>query len=100
VKDWTEEERLNLRVDVAQNGLQSKFRDKSLQNIAKDILEISRAGLNSRNRLNAHGENETVFLQDLDRMALLGENNADRLIRQFKGAWDYDIMRTYKECIY
>jgi glutamate--cysteine ligase len=100
VKDWSEEERQSLRVDVARHGFQTPFRDKTLQDIAKDILEISRAGLNARNKLNAHGENETVFLQDLDRMALLGESNADRLIRQFKGAWDYDIFRTYKECIY
>lgn len=100
VKDWTEEERQQLRVDVPRDGFQTKFRNKALQNIAKDVLAISRAGLNARGRLNAHGENETIFLQDLDRMALLGESNADRLIRQFKGAWDGDITRTYKECIY
>lgn len=100
VKDWTDEERQTLRDDVAKYGLQTKFRTGTLQDIAKDVLKISRAGLNARNKFNAHGENETVFLQDLDRMVLLGESNADRLIRQFKGAWDYDIMRAYKECIY
>jgi glutamate--cysteine ligase len=100
VKDWTEEERQQLREDVPRYGFQTEFRRKTLQDMAKDVLEISRAGLNARGRLNAHGENETIFLQDLDRMTLLGENNADRLIRQFKGAWDYDILRTYKECIY
>ncbi len=100
VKDWTEEERQALRRDVPRHGFQTIFRGKPLQEMAKDILALSRAGLNARARLNAHGENETVFLQDLDRMALLGESNADRLIRQFKGAWDYDIMRAYKECIY
>jgi len=100
VKDWTEEERQSLRADVAKQGFQTAFRNGNLQDIAKDILDISRRGLNARNKFNSHGENETVFLQDLDRMALLGESNADRLIRQFKGAWDYDIMRAYKECIY
>jgi glutamate--cysteine ligase len=100
VKDWTDEERQNLRNDVAKHGFQTPFKNGSLQDVAKDILQISRRGLNARHKFNSHGENETVFLQDLDRMTLLGESNADRLIRQFKGAWDYDIMRAYKECIY
>ncbi len=100
VKDWTADERQQLRNDVPLHGFQTVFRNGTLQDIAKDVLAISRTGLNARGRLNAHGENETVFLQDLDRMALLGESNADRLIRQFKGAWDYDILRAYKECIF
>ena len=100
VKDWTTEERQKLRVDVPRHGFQTEFRGKTLQEMAKDILEISRAGLNARAKMNSHGENETVFLQELDRMALIGESNADRLIRLYKGAWDGDITRTYKECIF
>lgn len=100
VKDWTEEERDTLRREVPRTGFQTEFRGRTVQDITKDILDISRKGLNARARLNAHGENETIFLQDLDRMTTLGENNADRLIRLFKGAWDGDIKRTYKECTF
>lgn len=100
VKDWTTDERQKLRVDVPKYGFQTEFRGKTVQDMAKDILEISRAGLNARAKMNSHGENETVFLQELDRMAMIGESNADRLIRLYKGAWDGDITRTYKECIF
>lgn len=100
VKDWTADERQKLRVDVPKYGFQTEFRGKTVQDMAKDILEISRAGLNARAKMNSHGENETVFLQELDRMAMIGESNADRLIRLYKGAWDGDITRTYKECIF
>ena len=89
-----------MRVDVPRYGFQTEFRGKTVQDMAKDILEISRAGLNTRAKMDSHGENETVFLQELDRMAMVGENNADRLIRLYKGAWDGDITRTYKECIF
>lgn len=100
VKDWTEEERQQMRVEVPKQGFQTEIRGKTFQEMAKDILEISRAGLNARAKMNSHGENETVFLQELDRMAMTGQSNADRLIDLFNGAWDGDITRTYKECIF
>ena len=71
-----------------------------MQDIAKEALAISRAGLNARNRFNAHGENETVFLQELDGFARTGKVNADLLIEKFNGAWDGDIMQAYEDCIY
>lgn len=100
VKDWTEEERQKMRVDVPKQGFQTEIRGKTFQEMAKDILEISRAGLNARAQMNSHGENETVFLQELDRMAMTGQSNADRLIDLFNRSWDGDITRTYKECIF
>lgn len=100
VKDWTEQERQQMRVDVPKQGFQTEIRGKSFQEVAKDILQISRAGLNARAKMNSHGENETVFLQELDRMAATGESNADRLIHLFNGPWEGDIRRTYKECIF
>jgi glutamate--cysteine ligase len=100
VKDWTQQERQQMRVDVPKQGFQTEIRGKTFQEMAKDILEISRAGLNARAKMNSHGENETVFLQELDRIAEKGQSNADRLIDLFNGAWDGDITRTYKECIF
>lgn len=100
VKDWTEAERLQLRRDVAKHGLQTPFRDGTLLDIAREAMVISRTGLNARGKMNAHGENETVFLQDLDRMIVEGRSNADRLIDLYSGEWGGDISRTYTACIY
>jgi glutamate--cysteine ligase len=100
VKDWTAEERQALRDQVPMHGLQTPFRTGTLQDLAKRALEIARTGLNARAALNLHGENETVFLQDLDAMASSGRSNADRLIDLYKGAWDGDISRVYKECTF
>jgi len=41
VKDWTEEERQQLRRDVPKMGLQTPFRNKTLREIALAVLAIS-----------------------------------------------------------
>ncbi|WP_017931593.1 glutamate--cysteine ligase [Robiginitomaculum antarcticum] len=100
VKDWTQEEREQLRRDVPKMGLQTPHRGGTLQDVAKAALDISRHGLNARAHLNGHGESETVFLQELDEFARSGKSNADRLIADYKGKWDGDITRAYQDCIY
>jgi len=100
VKGWTTDERQTLRETVPMHGLQTPFRATTVQALAKQVLDISRAGLNARAKLNAHGENETIFLQDLDDMVASGQSNADRLIEKFKTEWKGDILRSYTDCIY
>jgi len=100
VKDWTEEDRAQLRRDVPKMGLQAPFRGKTLREIAIAALAISREGLKTRGRTNAHGENESVFLQELDNFARTGRSNADRLISDFTDKWDGDILKAYTDCRY
>ena len=100
VKDWTEEDRAQLRRDVPKMGLQTPFRGKTLREIAIAALAISREGLKTRGRTNAHGENESVFLQELDNFARTGRSNADRLISDFTDKWDGDILKAYTDCRY
>ena len=100
VKDWDEMERFTLRISVPKLGLQTPFRDKTVQDLAREALDIARAGLNKRARLNLHGENESLFLQPLDKMVASGQSHADRLIARFKGEWNGDTAHCYKDCVY
>lgn len=100
VKDWSEQERDQLRRDVPKYGLQTPFRNGTLQDVAKRVLVLSREGLKTRGQLNAHGESETVFLQDLDRIARSGRSNADNLIADYHGKWKSDIMQAYTDCAF
>ena len=100
VKDWTEEEREALRRGAAKTGLKTRFRDRTLQDIAREVLAIGREGLNARKRLNGHGENEALFLDDLDEIAKTGRTRAESLIARFNGEWDGSIEPVFTECAY
>ncbi|MEQ8434851.1 MAG: glutamate--cysteine ligase [Oceanicaulis sp.] len=100
VKDWTAEERAALRAGAARHALHTPFRGATLQTVAKDILAISRSGLKARARLNAHGEHEALFLDDLDEIAKTGISPAERLIERFKGAWGESVEPVFEERAY
>ena len=40
VSSWTDEEREQMRLDAAQLGLKAKFRDGTLEDIAKKMLDL------------------------------------------------------------
>jgi glutamate--cysteine ligase len=100
VKDWTAQERAALRTGAARHALHTPFRDRTLQNVAKDILAIARAGLKARARMNAHGEHEALFLDDLDEIAKTGISPAERLIERYKGAWGESVEPVFEEAAY
>ncbi|GFH10631.1 EamA domain-containing protein, partial [Haematococcus lacustris] len=56
VSDWTEEEREYQRREGPKFGLRTPFRAGTLQDVAKDVLRISRGGLERR------GLDEASFL--------------------------------------
>ena len=84
--------------DVPKYGLQTKFRNQTMQDLVKIALVLSREGLKSRQKFNGHGELETVFLDDLDHMAKTGQSNADVLIAKYGNEWGGDITKAYEDC--
>lgn len=100
VKDWTAEERASLRTGAAKHALKTPFRDRTLQDVANDVLAIARSGLKARGKLNAHGEHEALFLDDLDEIAKSGVCPAERLIERFKGAWGGSVEPVFEEAAY
>lgn len=100
VKDWTAEERDAMRAGAAKTALKTPFRNTTLQDIAQQALAISRAGLKARQRLNAHGENEALFLDDLDDIAKTGISPAERLLERYHGAWNESVEPIFEEAAY
>ncbi len=100
VKDWTADERANLRTGAAKHALKTPFRDRTLQHVAQDILAIARSGLKARGKLNAHGEHEALFLDDLDEIAKSGVCPAERLIERFNGPWGGSVEPVFEEAAY
>lgn len=98
VKGWDMEGREALRNAVPKLGLDAPLPGGGrLRDIAGEVLAISRAGLNSRNRLNSSGDNESGFLAPLDEIVASGKVPAQRLLDKFHGEWAGDITRIYEE---
>tara|TARA_R110002073_G_scaffold29006_10_gene91598 strand:- start:1880 stop:3253 length:1374 start_codon:yes stop_codon:yes gene_type:complete len=100
VKDWSHEDRVALRHGAAKSALQAEFRGGTIQDIAKDVLAISREGLRARGKLNQHGENEALFLDDLDESVRTGRVPADDLLARYHGAWNESVEPAFTECAY
>lgn len=100
VKDWTAEERDAMRLGAAKTALKTKFRNTTLQEIAQQALAVSRSGLKARQRLNAHGENEALFLDDLDEIAKTGISPAERLLERYHSAWGESVEPIFEEAAY
>lgn len=97
VKDWTMEEREKLRNDVPRLALDAEIPGgRTLHDLAKEVLAISRAGLAARARLNTSGDNETGFLETLDEIVASGKVPAQRLLDMYENEWGRDIKRVYK----
>lgn len=101
-RDWTAEEREALRVDASVQGLRATIRGRSLRDLAREVLALSRAGLAARARPGAGGliADETHFLDALDDIAARGETPSDELLARYHGAWGGDLSKVYAEYSY
>jgi glutamate--cysteine ligase len=100
VKDWTAAERQQLRDDVPSKALKASIRGRSLQDIAQEVLKLSRAGLAARGRLDADGRDETRYLDVLDVIALTGRTQAEDLLDRYHGAWGVSVTPAFEECVF
>lgn len=99
-KDWTDAERTALRDDAPRLGLKTPFRSETIRDIALRVLEVSRAGLANRRKLDKSGKDEAMFLDVLDDIATSGVTAADAMLEAYQGRWDGDIDKLYGEYSY
>ena len=100
VKDWRTEEREQLRRDVPRLALQARLRNRSVQEIARDVLAIARAGLKARAQRNEAGEDESIHLDTLESVVASGRTAAEDLRDRFHGPWQGDVDRVFREAAY
>ena len=100
VKDFTLEERHELRDGVPKHALKLPFRGANVRELAVEALKISVAGLRRRAALNDDGIDETRFLETLMEIAESGQTAAERKLELFHGAWKGDIDRVFGEFAY
>lgn len=97
IADWSLTEMADLRTQVPRLGLKARFRAGTLQDIAKQVVEIAQMGLRNRARMSASGESEVGFLAEAHQIAQSGMTPADRLLEAYHGRWQGDITRIFAE---
>lgn len=100
VKDWSIEEMQAMRDQVPRLGIGAEHRGKSLQEIAKTVIEIADGGLKRRACLSTAGDNEQGFLNPLWDTVENGKSPADRMLEKYNGVWDGDINRVFADYSY
>jgi glutamate--cysteine ligase len=100
VKDWTVEDHDYLRSHTPRNGLATRFQGRPLSDLAREVVEIAHTGLRARRRLDAHGNDETIYLAPLDRAVASGLAPADELLAKWKGEWGRSFAPLFRDYAY
>ena len=95
IQDWTVDEITRLRADVPASALKTRFRDRTVQEIALQVLDYAREGLRNRARLDAAGQDESSFLNTLFAIARSGVTQADAMLALYDGEWQGDARKAY-----
>lgn len=97
ISDWSIEEIQALRDSVPRYGLATRFRNGTVQDVAREVLKIARHGLAERGQLNDEGRDETIFLTALDDIVASGRSVSDDLLALYHGRWQGDIEPIFEE---
>jgi len=100
VKDWTREERAELRVAVPRRGIHTPFRNGTVLDAAARVVEIASAGLAARGIAGSRAADETGFLDPLRRVVDGGLSPADELLARFNGPWAGSVDPVFTESAY
>ena len=96
-KGWSEEDRQNLRTDAARYGLDARIGARRVQEVALEILAISREGLRRRAEVGSVDADETHFLDPLVDIAESGRTLAERVADAYVDDYHKDERRLLEE---
>lgn len=100
VKDWTSAERQALRDEVPRLGLAAMIRGRTVRDVAREVLTISRHGLEARGARGCKGRTEASFLDVLDEVVSTGKTAAENLLDLYSGPWNRDVSRVFRDFAY
>ena len=98
VREWTAEDRLQLRKDVPALGFGATVGGRTVQAVARDVLTIVRGGLARRGRRDPQGRDETIYLAPLDEIAETGRSRAAEHLTRFAGEWGGTVGAAFRDC--
>ena len=100
VRDWTIEEHQALRDQVPRTGLATPFRNGTVLDIARRMLDIAADGLRARAEEDWAAQDERQFLTFLNGVIERGWTPAEDKLAAFKGRWAGSIDPVFAEFAY
>lgn len=100
IKDWKVAELQELRNAVPRQALRATFRNRTLQEVALEVLGIAHMGLRNRARFDSVGMDETHFLNPIFQIAHSGLTPAEELLAAFEGRWGHSVDPVFQEYAY
>ena len=97
VKRWSVEEMARLHVDVPRLGFAARIGDRSVLDVARQIVALAEEGLHRRNRRNSNGEDEGHFLAPVQESVASGLSPAELMLRRYEGEWAGNIDRVFAD---
>jgi glutamate--cysteine ligase len=91
IRGWTVEEMRALRAAVPRQALKATIHGRTLQDIARDALAISRDGLIARDL------GEEIYLAPLEQIATSGVTQAERWLQRYERGWGGDVTKIFAE---
>lgn len=100
VKGWSVDEIARQRHEAPRSGLKAKVGSGTMQDLARDVIEIAAGGLKSRDRRDGAGSDETHFLDSLRSIVASGRTPAEELLEAYNTAWAKDVTPIFDEYAY
>jgi glutamate--cysteine ligase len=97
VSGWSATERQTLRDEAPRLGLAARIAGRDLRDVAREALDIARAGLKRRGRIDAANQDESVYLAPLDEIVADGHVPAQRWIARFNDPWQRRVDPVFLE---
>ena len=83
IKDWKSEDVLKAYLDAPKKGLKTEINGKSILEWGKILLNISNRGLIGRNFKNKTGNDETIFLKNIEQILQQNKTKAEKTLEHF-----------------
>lgn len=100
VRSWTAGDIQHLWREAPVKALKTRWKGRTLQALAGELIELSRAGLRRRRRLNAKGQDESIYLQPLEEIVRSGRTPAEELLAAYHGRWHNSVDPVFTEYAY
>ncbi|MEX2642698.1 MAG: glutamate--cysteine ligase [Acetobacterales bacterium] len=100
VKDWSVAEIRDLRDAVPRTALHTPFRNGTVRDVARRMVEIADHGLRRRAVADVTDADETTYLVPLREIVDSGKTPAEQLLERYEGRWGGSVDPLFTECAY